>query len=56
MILDARGWKSEWKLKIILNGINNVKCHGLLHIVSIPNGHIPLGGSIGLYAFELDLI
>jgi hypothetical protein len=24
--------------------MDNVKCHGLLHIVSIPNGHMPLGG------------
>jgi hypothetical protein len=29
--------------KTILNGINVVKCHGLLHIVLIPNGHMPLG-------------
>jgi hypothetical protein len=36
--------------------IDNVRCHGLCHIVSIPNGHIPLGGSIGLYATKLDLI
>jgi hypothetical protein len=25
------------------NGINNVTCHGLLHVVLIPNGHMPLG-------------
>jgi len=26
------------------SGVDNVKCHGLPHIVSIPNGHMPLGG------------
>jgi hypothetical protein len=26
------------------NCINNVNCRGLLHIVPIPNGHMPLGG------------
>jgi hypothetical protein len=36
--------------------MDNVKCHGLPHIVSIPNGHMPLGGLIGLYAIQLDFI
>jgi hypothetical protein len=44
-------------------------CHGLPHIVSIPNGHmllggehkcldwhIPLGGSTCLYAIKFDLV
>jgi hypothetical protein len=30
--------------KIALNGINNVNCHQLPHIISILNGHMPLGG------------
>jgi hypothetical protein len=30
--------------KIIWNGVNNVKCFGLPHIVSVLNGHMPLGG------------
>ncbi len=44
MVIDARGWESEWNFKITLNGIDKVKCHGLPHIVLIPNGHMPLGG------------
>jgi hypothetical protein len=30
--------------KTTLNGINNVKCHWLLHVVLIPNGHMHLSG------------
>jgi hypothetical protein len=44
MVLDARGWKSEWKLKNNLTAIGNVKCCGLSHIVSVLNGHMPIGG------------
>jgi hypothetical protein len=44
------------KIKTTLNGIDNIKCHGLFHIVSIPNGHILFGGSTSLYAIELDLV
>jgi len=32
------------KIKKTLNGLDNVKCHGLLHIVLILNGHMLLGG------------
>jgi hypothetical protein len=32
------------KIKKTLNGIDNVKCHRLPHIILIPNGHMPLGG------------
>jgi hypothetical protein len=55
--------------KTTLNGRNNVKCYGLFHIILIFNGHIPfehehvmldwhipLGGSIGLYVIEMDLV
>jgi hypothetical protein len=66
MVLNARGWKRAWNEKTTLNGIDNVKCHWLLHIVSIPNGHmlingehdwhIPFGGSTSLYATKLDLV
>jgi hypothetical protein len=31
-------------LKIIWNGVNNVKCFGLPHIIYVLNGHMPLGG------------
>jgi hypothetical protein len=44
MVLDARGWKNEWKYKITWNGVDNVNYHGLPHIVSLPNGHMPIGG------------
>jgi hypothetical protein len=57
------------KKKTTLNGRNNVKCYGLPHIILIFNGHIlfghehvmldrhiPLGGSIGLYVIEVDLV
>jgi hypothetical protein len=36
--------EKEHENKKTLNGIDNVKCHRLFHIVSIPNGHMPLGG------------
>ncbi len=42
--------------KTTLNGIDNVRCHGLPHIFSIHNEHIPLDGSTSLYAIKLDLI
>ncbi len=43
MVLNARGWKSDWE-KITWIGVGNVKCHGLFHIVFVPNGHMPFGG------------
>ncbi len=43
IVLDARGWENmNLKKKKTLNGINDVKCHRLFHIVSITNGHMPL--------------
>jgi hypothetical protein len=42
MVLDTRGWERAWKEKTTLNGIDNIKCHWLLHIVSIHNGHMLL--------------
>ncbi len=49
MVIDARGWESEWKFKIILNGIDKVKCHGLPCIVLIPNGDMPLSGEHAMF-------
>jgi hypothetical protein len=37
--------------KASLNGINNVKCHRLSHIVLIPNGHMLLGGEQVVFGF-----
>jgi hypothetical protein len=35
----------EWtKFLKTWNGVGNVKCHGLFHIVFVPNGHMPFGG------------
>jgi hypothetical protein len=31
-------YKKTW------TSVGNVKCHGLFHIVFVPNGHMPLGG------------
>jgi hypothetical protein len=44
MVLNARGWENDWKYKITWIVVGNVKCHGLFHIVFVPNGHMPLGG------------
>jgi len=43
--------RESMKIKNTLNGINNVKCHWLFHIVSIPNGHMPLGGEQVVFGF-----
>jgi hypothetical protein len=32
------------KIKKTQTSVNNVKCHGLSQIVSIPNGHMPFKG------------
>jgi hypothetical protein len=36
--------EKEHESKKTLNGIDNVKCHWLPHIVSIPNGRMPFSG------------
>jgi hypothetical protein len=42
MVLDARGWKSEWKYKITWNGVVNVNYNMLPRIVFVFNKHMPL--------------
>lgn len=43
MVLDVKGGKvNEKKKKKTWNGVDDVNYHGLPHIVSFPNGHMPL--------------